>query len=286
MSKPSTVHRLPSTVFHKLKNFSKLITMPIPFKSLLFFAFFSLFAGGLFAQDGPMPIEGKIRYVVKHNWTKKLESLDYISKQRKERNAYMWGGSRAEWTSYANLYITPSETKYEDSDESADDDDDMGYSWRKSAYTLRRNYAKGTMLDHIEMLGKNYIVEDSIRPQDWKIMNDLKEVAGHICMNAAWEDTIKQLKIIVWFAFDIPQSGGPERLCGLPGLILEADINDGALTITADKIESQKLTTEMDAPKKVKGKRVTEAEYQDVIRKHIAEKKKNEEPWFWGIRYF
>jgi GLPGLI family protein len=259
--------------------------MPIRIKSLLLFAFLLLISPGLSAQGAPMLLEGKIRYVVKHNWTKKLESLDYISKQRKERNAYMWGGSRSEWTQYANLYITATETRYEESKESADDDD-MGYSWRKDAYTLRRNFAKGTMQDHIEMLGAKYVVEDSIRCQDWKIMNDLKEVSGHVCMNAAWEDTVKQLRVVVWFALDIPQSGGPERLCGLPGLILEADVNEGALVITADKIEAQKLTTEMDTPKKLKGKRVTDAAYLEIIRKHVEEKKKNEEPWFWGIRYF
>ncbi|MBK6997486.1 MAG: GLPGLI family protein [Lewinellaceae bacterium] len=94
------------------------------------------------------------------------------------------------------------------------------------------------------------------------------------------------LKITVWFALDIPVSAGPERLCGLPGLILEVDINDGALNLVADKLDLQKLTTEMDVPKKLKGKKVTEAEYLDVIAKHVAEKKKNEEPWFWGLRYF
>ncbi len=259
--------------------------MPFPSKFTLFSAIFSCLLPGLFAQEAPAPIEGKIRYVIKHDWTKKLESLDYISKQRKERNAYMWGGSRSEWTQYAYLYINPNETLYEDSQESANDDD-MGYSWRKNAYALRRNFAEGTMLDHIEILGKKYVVEDSIRCQDWKIMNDLKEVAGHVCMNASWEDTIKQLHVVVWFALDIPQSGGPERLCGLPGLILEADVNYGALVMTADKIEAHKLSTELDNPKKLKGKRITDAEYLDLIRKHIAEKRKNEEPWFWGIRYF
>ena len=244
-----------------------------------------LFAGIGNTQEAPIPPEGKIRYLITHNWTKKFAALDYISKQRKERNAYMWGGSRAEWKQFANLYISPTESKYEMSDETAEEDDD-GYSWRKSVHTLRRNFAAGTMLDHIELQSKKYVVEDSIRPQDWKILNDLKEVAGHVCMNAFWEDTLKQQKVEVWFALDIPHSAGPERLCGLPGLILEVTVNDGALTIVADKIEMQKLTTELDTPKRLKGKKITDAAYIELIRKQIEEKKKNEEPWFWGMRYF
>jgi GLPGLI family protein len=248
---------------------------------------FTLFWGvaGARAQDTPAPVEGSIRYVLTHNWTKRYASLDYISKQRKERNAYMWGGSRSDWKMYADLYFTPTESKYEESDEKAEDDD-MGYSWRKEAYTLRRNFATGKMTDVIEMLGKTYIVEDSIQVQEWKIMNDLKEVAGHICMNAFWEDTLRKQKITVWFALDIPSSAGPEKLCGLPGLILEADVNEGALSIVAEKIELKQLTTEMAVPKKTKGKKVNYAAYMTVVKDHIAEKIKNEEPWYWGIRYF
>lgn len=82
----------------------------------------------------------------------------------------------------------------------------------------------------------------------------IKEVAGHICMNAYWHDTLKQQKVTAWFAMDMPISGGPERFCGLPGTILEIEINDGAMVITADKIEMKSLTTEMDLPKKMKVK--------------------------------
>ena len=278
-SQRSKVNSQKSTV---KKNYSK---MPISFKSLQFLFVLSLFCGSLRAQDAPQAPEGKIHYEITNNYTKMMASLDYISKQRKERNAYMWGGSQSEWKSFSNLYITPTASKYEDSDEKAQDEG-MGYSWRKDAYMIYRNFAAGTMLDHIEILGQKYVIEDSIRTQDWKIMNDLKEVAGHLCMNASWEDSIKQQKIIVWFALDIPHSGGPERLCGLPGLILEVEINDGAVIIVADKIELQKLDKQMEIPKKLKGKKVTNAEYQEVIRKHVAEKKKNEEPWFWGLRYF
>ncbi|MEZ4894588.1 MAG: GLPGLI family protein [Saprospiraceae bacterium] len=236
-------------------------------------------------QQAPVQAEGKIRYLLTHNWTKKYAGLDYISQQRKERNAYMWGGSRSEWKEYADLYITPMASKYEESDEKAEDDD-YGYSWRKETFVLRKNFETGMFKDHIEFLGKKYVIEDSIQVQDWKILNDLKEVAGHVCMNAVWEDTLKQQTVEVWFALDIPHSGGPEQLCGLPGLILEANINNGALLIEAQKIDWMTLTNEMDEPKKMKGKRINEAAYNELLKKHIEEKKKNEEPWFWGIRYF
>jgi GLPGLI family protein len=234
----------------------------------------------LFSQE----MEGSIRYLVTHNWTKKMNAVDYISKQRRERINYMWG-NRSEWKVYTNLYFSPKGCKYEDSDEKAEPDENGSYSWRKDVYLLHRDFEKNTQTDAIQTLGKTYIIEDSIWVQPWKIKNDLKEVAGHLCMNAYWEDTLKMQKITVWFALDLPVSAGPERLCGLPGMILEADVNDGGMLIVADKIEMKKLTTELDMPKKQKGKKVTEAKYREVLKAHIDEKKKAEEPPFWGIRY-
>jgi GLPGLI family protein len=141
------------------------------------------------------------------------------------------------------------------------------------------------MTDAIQMLGKVYLVEGEVPTYDWKIQNDLKDISGHICMKAVTEDTVKGQKIVAWFAQDMPLSGGPERYCGLPGLILELDVNDGAMLISADLIEAKKLTTELDLPKKLKGKKITETEYQTIIKKHYEEKTKAEEPPFWGVRY-
>jgi hypothetical protein len=42
---------------------------------------------------------------------------------------------------------------------------------------------------------------------------------------------------------------------------------------------------EMTLPKKLKGKKINAAGFQQLIREHVESRKKNEEVWFWGIRY-
>ncbi|NVO19455.1 MAG: GLPGLI family protein [Bacteroidetes bacterium] len=227
--------------------------------------------------------EGKIRYLMTHNWTKQMAAVEYLSKEQRDRVTYMWG-NRAEWKEYSEMFFTPVRTRYQDSEERAEPDDN-GYSWRMDVYDINRDFEKQTIYDRIQLLGKMYIIEDTLRPQQWKILNDIKEVAGHICMDAFWNDTLKQQKVTAWFAMDIPVSGGPERFCGLPGMILEVEINDGALLITADKIEMKTLTTEMVLPKKIKGKHIHEQDYFQVLKRHMDDRKKDEQPPFWGIRY-
>jgi hypothetical protein len=51
-------------------------------------------------------------------------------------------------------------------------------------------------------------------------------------------------------------------------------------------MDMRALTPEEAAiPKKIKGKRITETAYSDVTWKYVQEKKKEEVPWFWGLRY-
>ncbi len=247
-------------------------------KILSFFLFF-LSAGLLQGQN----IEGTIRYVRTSNWAKQMAATSYITKQQKEKIAYMWG-NRSEWKMYTYLYVKGAETKYNDPYESVERDDD-GYSWRKEKYMIFRNYEQNTIRDIIDQSGKTYLVEDSISMPNWKVLNEMKEVAGHLCMNAMIEDSLREQKIVAWFALDMPLSAGPERFCGLPGIILELDVNNGALLISADQIDLKPLTTELEYPKKIKGKKVSDAEFKAMNNKKIAEKRKEEQPWWWEVRY-
>jgi GLPGLI family protein len=127
-------------------------------------------------------------------------------------------------------------------------------------------------------------VDDSLHTPKWKVMNQIKDVAGYICMKAVTEDTVKKQKITAWFAGDIPISAGPERYFGLPGVILELDINEGDVVITATKIEFKKLDKELIIPK-TKGKKIKDADYDALLRKHLKDSIKSQRNPYWAIRY-
>ena len=228
--------------------------------------------------------EGTVRYLTTYDWVKMKNACDYLDKSRKERDAYMWG-NRSEWKMYYNLFFSAKQSMFKESEEKVKDEhDDDDYAWRKDIYYLTRNFEKKTFFNAIEMLGKVYLVSDSLKTPDWKILNDLKEIAGHVCMNASLTDTLLKQKVIAWFALDIPIQSGPDRFYGLPGLILEVNVNNGAKIMTADKIELKTLTTEMDIPKKQKGKQVNNLAYLAVIKKFLDDRRKLEE-FPWGIPY-
>lgn len=227
--------------------------------------------------------EGTIRYLKTQNWAKMMASVDYISKAQRDRMMYMWG-NRSEWKTYTLLHFNATESKYENSDEEAEPGME-GWSNRKEVFFMKRNFQNNTLYDGITFLGKTYLIHDTIIPPKWKILNDMKEVAGHICMNAQMTDTLRKQKITVWFALDMPISSGPDRFIGLPGIILEVDINNGALTFVADKIDLKPLTKELNVPEKIKGKKINSQQYQALIEDQINLRRKAEEPWFWGISY-
>ena len=252
-------------------------TIPLCIVALLLFLSFQTTT--LKAQK----LEGTIRYLRTQNWAKMMASVDYLSKNQRDRMMYMWG-TRSEWKTYTHLHFNATESKYENSEEEAEPGSE-GWSNRKETFFMKRNYIDNTLYDGVTLLGKTYLIHDTISPLPWKIMNDMKEVAGHICMNASLNDNLRKQNTIVWFALDMPISAGPDRFIGLPGIILEVDINNGALVMTADKIDLAPLTTELDAPAKIKGKKINMDEYNKLIEKQIKERKAAEEPWFWGISY-
>lgn len=222
--------------------------------------------------------EGVVTYERTIYWTKVNGRLSFLSQEEKDRQKMTWGG-KDEWKVKTTLYFNQNESKYEEVTEEG--------GWgRPDEFMIYRNYEKEQLTELENISGKTYIVTDSLHAPQWKVMNKIKEVKGYLCMMAVSKDTIKNQTITAWFANDIAVQAGPEKYYGLPGLILELDVNDGDLIITADKIELKPVTPEQIAlPKKMKGKKVNQTQYNDLLVDHIKTSIKGRRNPFWSVRY-
>ena len=64
-----------------------------------------------------------------------------------------------------------------------------------------------------------YFSEDTPK-QTWKVQDSIKQIAGYSCQLAVTQ--FRGRLWYAWFSLDIPIDNGPWKLCGLPGLIMEA----------------------------------------------------------------
>lgn len=229
---------------------------------------------------GQQEQRGKVSYRVKRNWVKIAQTLPWISDAEKQRMEYSWGkASKYKGTLYELDY-----TKHKSIYQKGEEPSTNGYSWNDEEYTLVRDYDKMTANDRIETLGKNLVIEDYPKYK-WKIRNEIKEVAGYLCMKAETVDEIKDQKIVAWFTSSIPVHAGPDGFYGLPGMILEINKNDGAMTIVAEKVEILEEDAKFPKLKKAKGKKMTRAEYDNFIKKFIEKSIKSERNPYWSIKY-
>lgn len=227
------------------------------------------------------PVEGVVTYEKTYNWLKILDKLTFLSEEERSRAKTTWANESEGEKSKGQLFFNSSHSRYVD----MEPESDGGYSWRKREYIITRDFEKETKMEVEEFSGKVYIIEDSLRAPVWKVLNKIREINGYMCMMAVAEDTIKHQKITAWFANDLPTSAGPERYFGLPGLIMEADINDGEVVLTAIKVDKKPVAEEVKITKKMKGKKLTDKEYNAMMNKFISESMKARRNPYWSIRY-
>ena len=157
-----------------------------------------------------------------------------------------------------------------------------------SFYDLNR----GTSTEQREMFEKKFIVGDSIHKLNWKLTGETKSILNHTCQKATAQrigvrmmmnmDNGKMERkevadtntIVAWFTPDIPVAAGPADYQGqLPGLILEADINNGRQLFKAIDISPKADIAAIKEPKN--GKKVTPDEFRKETQKMMDEMQRN-----------
>lgn len=146
-----------------------------------------------------------------------------------------------------------------------------------------------------ELMGKNFLIKDSLTVYNWKMVNETKMIGNYLCFKAEatlkgsemamnfgrnqrnqTDDKIetKEREILVeaWYTPEIPVSNGPADYWGLPGLIVE---------VNADRTSLSLLKVELNPKEKIlikepdKGKAVTKKEYDEIVAAKMEEMRQN-----------
>ena len=80
-----------------------------------------------------------------------------------------------------------------------------------------------------------YETQEARTPIDWTLTDDTMTIGGYFCKTATSQLHGRQWT--VRYAEDIPTTAGPWKLCGLPGLIVEAVSDDGIHRFTLTDLQ-------------------------------------------------
>jgi len=124
---------------------------------------------------------------------------------------------------------------------------------------LYKNFSNQKLFEQTELGDKDYIIDDTIHAQPWKLVDETKTILNHICKKATLK-TESGNNVAAWYAEDILSPVGPENFGGLPGAVLLMDVNDGEIVFTATELKNEIDTKELKEP--AKGKHITRADFQ------------------------
>lgn len=189
---------------------------------------FTLFAFAAGAQT-QFVTQGKIEFEKKLNIHKEIEGDSWFDNFKDKIPKFQ--------TTYFNLYFKDGKTRYEkgrDSDEPSANNfwgedrtiDDIVYT----------DLNTGTFQKKQKVYEQNFLLTDSIRKIDWKLINETRDIAGFECRKAVGF-ILDTLYIIAFYTDQIPVSGGPLSYGNLPGMIMGIAVPRLNLTIMATKLE-------------------------------------------------
>lgn len=113
-------------------------------------------------------------------------------------------------------------------------------------------------------VGRAYLVKDSLADFQWKITREKEQIAGFDTYKATgvMNDSIA---ITAWYTPKINIKDGPDRVWGLPGLILktEFEMMGSTMIITAKNVAVKEEKIKIDKPSR--GKVLTEKEFYEEM---------------------
>lgn len=170
----------------------------------------------------------------------------------------------------------------------------MRMNFRMPTTTTYTDLTKQTQYEERAFFEKEFLIVDSLKQYKWKLSEETKTIAKQLCKKATTMVTAPQMRVrisrggennndstanapkppketelVVWYAEHIPVSVGPDNYSGLPGVIMEMDLDNGATVTTAVEVSAKYPKKELVQP--TKGEKMTRAQFQEQMQKLMQE---------------
>jgi GLPGLI family protein len=142
-----------------------------------------------------------------------------------------------------------------------------------------RDFSTGSITALKSLYGESFVIKDSAKQLTWKMSGEIRDIAGYKCRKAVTK-ICDSVYVVAFYTDEIPVSGGPEQMGGLPGMILELAVPRLFTTWVATKVEATKVTP-ADLKSTVKGKSVTMAQIAAKITESTKDWGKNAKRGVW-----
>lgn len=168
---------------------------------------------------------------------------------------------------YYTLTLTPQESDFRmvEKVENEQPTGGMMIKMAPSSGITYKNLKENIILESNSSFNQDFLITDEIKTYDWKISNESKEILGYEVRKAeAVVDSTTNL--IAWYAPKLTYKNGPDVYGGLPGLIMEIEVNSDSPDRGKRKFIYKAISLEVPKDKKVierpkKGKKISNADF-------------------------
>ncbi|MNK80950.1 hypothetical protein D3C87_1006840 [compost metagenome] len=175
----------------------------------------------------------KITFEKKINQKQQLAENDWISDDARDKmSKYRISNWDYHFNDSASIYrAKPKETV---------SDNQFFFFSGDNTSEIFTDFGKKTRVLRKPISGEDFILKDTIPHLNWKIMHDVRKIAGYECRKAiaVINDTVS---VVAFYTDEILLRGGPEGFTGLPGMILGLAIPRYNTTWFATKIEAKNV---------------------------------------------
>ena len=185
---------------------------------------------GVQAQERFIPY-GKITFEKKINLQRSLENSGLPEEAREKMKKYQTSNWDFIFDQYKSLY-KPGKKEEEEENKGF-----FPFSFSKPGNEIYTDYSRNRRVLRRTVMEDDYLLNDTIPAMSWKIMHDVRSIAGYECRKAIGviHDTVY---VVAFYTDEILLRGGPEGFNGLPGMILGLAIPRYHTTWFATKVDA------------------------------------------------